>query len=397
MKDNANPQMASPLMLDSNLKLFRIGIVVKNRGLPEQSVRAIASPVSNAVVTYVVSVDEDIDPEQWRGPCFIPVTAIMARGMEGYSQMLQSNQIDAVYVVVPTLQQTDFVLPALQASLHVLLDDPISTYIDDFRTQLINAKKYQRFLQFPTMFQNQHRVQTFLDCVLYEENFGKIESVDVMLSIHMDDVGVLGVKDPPEEGQCVIRRLARSCALLAALMFLRARKGVRPTAAQVQKVERHPVTGQATAATCRVWFTDDVTLDCRLAYSHTPTRQIMEVRSKDRYATLNDFVIPHPDGLATYRVYDRTPQSDGKDFDMVRGEAIDVPGGPSSAIMMWRRFRTLCQSIQEHGWTDCPSTHLAREITSVSLQTKLILKALKESELSKGKVPIALEACDVHC
>ncbi|GAX28533.1 hypothetical protein FisN_12Hh100 [Fistulifera solaris] len=390
MKDNANPQMAS--LLTSDVQPFRIGIVVKDRTLPEQSVRAIASPISNGVVTYVVAIDAD--PEEWRNSHGIPPTAILTRG--GYTEMLQSNEIDAVYVVVPTLQQTEFVLPALQASLHVLLDDPISTYIDDFRTQLINAKKYQRFLQFPTMFQNQHRVQTFLDCVLYEEDFGKIESIDVLLSIHMDDVGVLGVQDPPQEGQCVIRRLARSCALLAALMFLRTRKGVRPTAAQVQKVERHPVTGQATSATCRVWFTDDVTLDCRLAYSHTPTRQIMEVRSKNRYATLNDFVIPHPDGLANYRVYDRTPQS-GKDFDMMRGEAIDVPGGPSAAVMMWRRFRTLCQSIQEHGWTDCPATHLAREITSVSLQTKLILKALKESELSKEKVSIALDACDVHC
>ena len=40
---------------------------------------------------------------------------------------------------------------------------------------------------------------------------------------------------------------------------------------------------------------------------------------------MSDFVFPHPDGLATYRVYEKVGRSDSSgDFQVLNGEAIDI-------------------------------------------------------------------------
>jgi hypothetical protein len=51
---------------------------------------------------------------------------------------------------------------------------------------------------------------------------------------------------------------------------------------------------------------------------------------------VQDFVIPHPDGLATYRIYQKV--DDHWQLEVVRGQMVDVPSGPPQDVMMWRDF-----------------------------------------------------------
>lgn len=57
------------------------------------------------------------------------------------------------------------------------------------------------------------------------------------------------------------------------------------------------------------------------------TRQSVQVKSESNMATMSDVFFPHPDGLATYRVYEETPKSatsgDNK-MEVMHGEAIDI-------------------------------------------------------------------------
>ena len=41
-------------------------------------------------------------------------------------------------------------------------------------------------------------------------------------------------------------------------------------------------------------------------------------------ATMSDFVFPHPDGLATYRVYEDIKKTEMSDIEVMHGEAIDI-------------------------------------------------------------------------
>lgn len=126
-----------------------------------------------------------------------------------------------------------------------------------------------------------------------------------------------------------------------------------------------------------------------VAYIHTVTRQSIELKATSRYATMNDFVIEHPDGLATYRVYDRIASPDGK-VGVSSGESLDVAMGMGQERVLWRNFVRLSHSLDEHGgWDDSEATAECRELTDVSIQTKKILIALMESFKMDGKeIPI---------
>ena len=130
-----------------------------------------------------------------------------------------------------------------------------------------------------------------------------------------------------------------------------------------------------------------------MSYTNRATRHSIEVRAESRYAAMTDFVIQHPDGLASYRVYEKQPSSDGK-LHVVSGEAIDVAGGPTQDNMMWKTFVTLSHSLDKQGgWDDSPETAGCRELTNVALQTKRILNALLESSEQSFK-EVFLEEAD---
>lgn len=61
----------------------------------------------------------------------------------------------AVFHSVECSSQREYVLEALKAGKHVLLNDPVSTSMPEFVEQQTLAKKYGKFIQFSTMFVHQ--------------------------------------------------------------------------------------------------------------------------------------------------------------------------------------------------------------------------------------------------
>jgi hypothetical protein len=100
---------------------------------------------------------------------------------------------------------------------------------------------------------------------------------------------------------------------------------------------------------------------------------------------MNDFVIEHSDGLATYRVYDRITSTDRRK-NVVSGDSIDVAMGMGQERVLWRNFVRLSHELDKQGgWDDSDATAECRELTNVSIQTKKILIALMESYETAGK------------
>lgn len=93
---------------------------------------------------------------------------------------------------------------------------------------------------------------------------------------------------------------------------------------------------------------------------------------------MTDYVIPHPDGLATYRVYDKQLDEMTGKWEVVQGECLDVPTGSPPNVSLWREFHRLCKSVDDSGgWNK--STIDAQRLTESSLQTKTVLRALDQS------------------
>ncbi len=54
-------------------------------------------------------------------------------GYDGYDALLRSGDVDAVYVATPNERHREFVVPALEAGIHVLLEKPMATSSEDAR------------------------------------------------------------------------------------------------------------------------------------------------------------------------------------------------------------------------------------------------------------------------
>jgi predicted dehydrogenase len=378
--------------------IFQIALVIYDLQAFDRAIAAIANPISFCKVSSLVILNttaetkelKDAQARDWLHLYRIqrPEEVDLKYGDEGFQELLKSN-VDAVYVIVPTEAQKIYGIAVLEAGKHVLLKDPVSTSFDSFRDQLDCARKVGKFVQFSTMFVHHHRVKTFLDCVL-RENFGTIESIDANLTVNFQDVEQVGVTLPLREGDGCIRRLGRYCVLISTLFL--AQVGSVPVSARVIKFQRTPE-GEPLSADCVVYFSGNVVSTFHVAYSAAPTRQVLEVRAHENYAIMRDFLIPHPDGLATYRIYQKALDEVTGKLEVVRGQMVDVPSGPPQDVMMWRRFRDLSRSVDQEGW-DAKQGEV-RELTNVALQTKRIMNTLMESfkQGADSEVPIEIEDC----
>ena len=463
------------LALHEKEHALKVGILVHNPSLSDSQVRAIPSILSKCRLVAMtlltdptnskdnqtaklwldqnasgypmmhhIALDQSEQQDQEDAYFARPSQETLAfyHGSQGYADMLANPHVEAVYLLVPTAhQQHQLVLQALSASKHVLVHDPQSTTLADFQQQVQLARSVRRFIQFSTMFQQYTTCTTFLDSVAHlfggntnnSNNNNNTSMMHALFHLHPDDFYHCGVHHGAvltEQDSC-IRRLARYC-VLCALLLLQQKGHSHPTAVQITDAtvqSQSELYGKddgvllpliITQASGTVWFTDDRLLTFTVGYSMTGrTRQVLEVHSPEKYATMNDFVIPHADGLANYRVYDKManelhptthnhhhhhhhsqqahsatsttstttnpltvdPDHEDRGIQVTGGDAIDVLSGPPSNVMTWRHFAQICRAVEE-GEKD--------DLTEISIQLKGILNKLEES-YKAGYVKMELE------
>jgi len=380
---------------------FKIGLIIDSTCIKDAHVSAINKPASRCQLTSLVVLHPGINEtnssqslndsvgkwlESNQVLANIEHLDFIGTGQSGCDRMLRSDSIHAVYIIVPPSSQKDYVLQALNAKKHVLANDPTSVKLSDFMEELECAKKNGKFIQTTAMFVHQYRVQRFLNHVLKDDNFGRITDVDASIQLNCDDVEKVGVKLPLRREDGCIRVLGRFCVLVSTLFFNRV--GSYAESASV-KSWRCGANGEIVSADCTVNFTNDRRLNFYVAYIQSATRQAIELRATSRYATMNDFVIEHPDGLATYRVHDREARCEGK-MHALHCDSIDVAMGMGQERGLWRSFVRLGQQIDSNkGWDDNETIAECKELTDVALQMKKILIALMESLENDGKeVPV---------
>lgn len=307
-------------------------------------------------------------------------------GQEGVQAMLAADDIDAIYVVVPTESHRKYVLQCLRAKKHVLIRDFRSTNLNEFQEQLAIAREQRRFVQFSTMFDIQYNVQAFLDTVSTHEHFGKIDVISAELEVCNADLDKVGASNPLKAADSCIHRLARYCILMALLMT--PAEPAKPVKAQITKSTWDG--DVITAAHGHVVFEDGRELFLSVGYSTVRTRQWLEVRAATKYAVVTEFAMG-THGLHSFRVYDKEVDPVTGKSDITGGEALDVPSGLPQHVMMWRGFAELCQSVTQLGWDDAAE---ATFLTQTAISLKATIAALEESARcgNNNVVPIRLDA-----
>jgi len=386
---------------------FNIGLIIDSTNIKDAHVSAINKPASrcqlvSAVVLHPNGADETHSTlkesvKKWlrtnKVSADVESLDFIGTGWSGCAEMLRSDAIHAVYVIVPPSSQKKYVIEALNAKKHVLANDPTSVILSDFVEELECAKRNGKFIQTTCMFVHQYRVQRFLNHVLQDDNFGRITEVDASIQLNCDDVEKVGVKLPLRKEDGCIRVVGRFCVLVSTMFFNRV--GSYAESAKV-KSWKHGSNGEVVSADCTVNFTNGRKLNFFVAYVQSATRQTIELKATSRYATMNDFVIEHPDGLATYRVYDKEARCQGK-MNALHCDSIDVAMGMGQERGLWRSFVRLGEQIDRNeGWNDNDMIAECKELTDVALQMKKILIALMES-LENGGTEVAVEDVGEKC
>lgn len=148
--------------------------------------------------------------------------------------------------------QKEYILQALTAKKHVLVNDPISTALPEYMETLECAKQNGKFIQSSTMFVHQYRVQRFMNRALQDPNFGHITEVDASIQLNCDDVEKVGVKLPLRRQDGSIRVLGRFCVLVSTLFFNRLGSFAESAQVKSHKIGQH---GEIVSAQCHVKFT----------------------------------------------------------------------------------------------------------------------------------------------
>jgi hypothetical protein len=363
-------------------KRQRIAVVVADVSAACQdhsALSSIRSPVSTCVVDSLVILDQPDNEavmRAWLEDHAIELdSSDILFGQDGFQSVLTRPVVDAVYIFVPASQQLQYSLAVLQAKKHVLIKDPVSTPFHEFAQQIDCAWKVQKFLQFKAMFANHYRSKSFWDCISATKTFGNIRRIEAILYLNVGDLARINIPFPITQGHGCIRRLARFCMLIATLIVT----DEQPVRATVVNSVTDPVSGEPLNATCLVEFERSVSVQCKVGYFEAQkTRQVLTVHSdSNKSAEMTDFVLPHPDGLANYRVYDKDPETGW----LVQGECLDDMTGPPQDVTLWREFHRICVNVDAMGWAKARE---AQRLTRTALATKHVLLALDQSLRDKG-------------
>lgn len=66
---------------------------------------------------------------------------LKAYAYEDYAALLASGEVDALYIATPNFRHREFVVPALEAGIHVLLEKPMATSEEDCQAMIAAAKR----------------------------------------------------------------------------------------------------------------------------------------------------------------------------------------------------------------------------------------------------------------
>lgn len=110
------------------------------------------------------------------------------RAIEGYDQLLESADVDAVYIPLPTGMRKEWVIRAAKAGKHVLCEKPCANNADDL-AEMINACR-ENNVQFMdgVMYMHSQRLQKIREVIDRGENgIGKLKRIATQFSFCGDN------------------------------------------------------------------------------------------------------------------------------------------------------------------------------------------------------------------
>jgi len=358
--------------------------ILGTAGIARKNWQAIARS-GNATLTAVASRLRDRSRSfvaACQGACPMP-TAPTALG--SYDELLARDDVDAVYVPLPTGVRKEWVLKAAEAGKHVLVEKPVGVTAADVREMLAACDRSRVQFMDGVMFMHSRRLEALRRTLDDGESVGRIRRIAAQFSFpapegflqenirgdsRLEPDGCLG-----DLGWYTIR------------FALWAMKYEMPTGVTARLLAEAGPSGRADKVPFEVSgelsFAGGVSAAFYCSFL-TANEQWACVSGTKGLVHLPDFVLPFFGDEVRFDLTRSDFQVDGCDFDMLRRtRQVVVPeyaNSHSSAqeANMFRAFSTLVVTgRREAHWGD------------VALRTQLVLDACRESAASGRTVAIS--------
>ena len=282
------------------------------------------------------------------------------RAFGSYDQLIADNQVDAIYIPLPTGLRKEWVIAAANAGKHVLCEKPCACSADDL-AEMIDACRANN-VQFMdgVMFMHTERMNRIRKTVDDGQSVGDLRRVHCQFSFCADeewmqsDIRI----DSTLEPQGCLGDLGWYCIRFI-LWTLQWQMPERITATMLSERHREgspqPVPTEFSA---ELFFPQGVSA-CFYCSFITHHQQWANISGTRGYVHVNDFVLPYRGDQARFDVSNADFVMDKCDFEMIdhrRTEVIQEAGNSapnSEETRLFRKFNELVLSGKpDYQWAD---------------------------------------------
>ncbi len=294
-----------------------------------------------------------------------------------YQALLDRDDIDAVYIALPTTIRKQWVIAAAKAGKHVLSEKPIAVHADD-ATEMIDAC-HQAGVCFMdgVMFDHSARLPAMKHTLADPQRFGKLRRIQSHFSFCADDSfeaeNIRANADLEPHG--CLGDLGWYCIRLS----LWATGDRMPVSVSGRAISKYESGGVPSEFQAELQFDDDVSAG--FFCSFRCVNQQTAILTGDRgYVTMDDFVLPYMDAEAKWQSHNHDLQVDNCRWNFGR--------------------HTTQHAVWEHaaGESDSQEVQMVRDFaecilngspnaraSEIALKTQRVLDALRRSDVDNGK------------
>ena len=299
-------------------------------------------------------------------------------GESSYSDLLECDLIDAVYIPLPTTLKMEWTMKALLAGKHVLCEKPVASSASEYKKMIDLAKAQGKYIMDGAMFVHNIRTHHLLDFISHKDVFGDVTRIGASFTFLGDDDflsnNIRCSQDCDFHG--CLGDLGWYCIQFAILVFRRVGYSTIKTAQVthcVKNEDQVPID-----VTCLVTFgsgdgiesSRDKILSFHSSFCQSLSQRF-EICGSKKSLVIEDAVLPNSRSVA-YQVKSQELTYIDQ-FSVHETDTCEIPGGPVQEVLMWRNFSNFCAN--ENKWDDPNATN----VSSVSLETQRVLDALMKS------------------
>ncbi|MGE9266495.1 MAG: Gfo/Idh/MocA family protein [Verrucomicrobiales bacterium] len=293
--------------------------------------------------------------------------------VEGYEAILADEEIEAVYVPLPTALRKEWVIKAAQAGKHVLCEKPCAVSLRDLEEMTEACERHGVQFMDGVMFMHSRRLETLREVVAKGRELGELRRLDSGFSFYAEEEFRENIRMSAElePGGCVGDLGWYNIRMSLALMDYEMPVAVRGDL--LEEREGVPVAFQGDLR-----FADGVTASFYCSFT-AALQAWFRVAGTEGTAILDDFVIPFYGCESRFKLLRAHSLNEACDFKMERHERVvsreeySTNHGTSQEARLFRHFNRLVRSGErEEFWPE------------VSRQTQRVMDALLDSARQGG-------------